>query len=105
MAYSECLTTRLNPLAERTRFSQANLRRHGVVAELFYELDADASGFLEPEEVLDFCDKLGLNLSVDEGLEVSLLHISYNTFGGGMRTPGLCAAREIRLYPSRARRR
>jgi hypothetical protein len=32
MAYSECLATRLNPLAERICFSQAPRQRRGVVA-------------------------------------------------------------------------
>ena len=38
----------------------AKIKAHGKVAELFYEFDADDSGWLDEEEVLAFCGSLGL---------------------------------------------
>ena len=36
----------------------AMIKAHGKVAELFYEYDADDSGWLDEEEVLSFCGSL-----------------------------------------------
>ena len=44
----------------------ANIKVHGSVAEQFYAYDTDDSGFLDKEEILDFCSKLGLNFTSEE---------------------------------------
>ena len=44
----------------------AKIKAHGKVAELFYEYDADDSGWLDQEEVLAFCGSLGLKFSGKE---------------------------------------
>ena len=45
----------------------------GKVAQLFHEFDKDQSGFLDAEEIAEFCKGLGLLLSDAEVSQVQLL--------------------------------
>ena len=47
----------------------AMIKAHGKIAELFYEYDADNSGYLDEYEVVSFCESLGLKFGAEEACQ------------------------------------